>query len=60
MPENLIGTQEACDLLGVDKSTVSRWVAAGRLVPLGSIGRAFVFDRAAVEALRDELAAAGR
>jgi excisionase family DNA binding protein len=26
-----ITTAEVCDQLGVDKSTVSRWVAAGRL-----------------------------
>lgn len=29
----LIGTAEACVLLGVDRSTLTRWVGAGRITP---------------------------
>ena len=28
---NLIGSAEACERLGIDRSTLSRWVAFGRL-----------------------------
>ena len=30
---NLIGSAKACLLLGIDKSTLSRWVAAGVITP---------------------------
>lgn len=31
--EALLSTAEAAELLGVDRSTVSRWVAAGHITP---------------------------
>lgn len=50
----LIGSAEACAVLGVDKSTLSRWVAAGVITPAhknpGKNG-AFLFERQAVNAL---------
>lgn len=56
----LIGSREACRLLDIDKSTLSRWVESGRL-PLvqkmpGANG-AFVFSRATVERIAGERAA---
>lgn len=30
-PPSFIGSAEACELLGIDRSTLSRWVASGRL-----------------------------
>lgn len=62
MPDvvNLVSTVEAVAILGCDRSSISRWVSSGRLVPAhklpGQTG-AFLFDRAAIEALRDELKA---
>jgi len=51
---DLIGSAEACTILHVDRSTLSRWVAAGRLAPVhrlpGATG-ALLFSRAEVEAL---------
>lgn len=49
-----IGSREACQILGVDKSTLSRWVAAGRLTPImrgTSKNGAMFFNRADVDAL---------
>lgn len=45
---DLIGSAEACDLLGIDRSTLSRWVAAGKLdywVQLPGTNGAFLFER---------------
>lgn len=33
MQTELIGTSEAAQRLGVDRSTVTRWVKSGRLMP---------------------------
>lgn len=33
----MIGSREACQILGVDKSTLSRWVSAGRISPAGKL-----------------------
>jgi hypothetical protein len=61
-PDDLIGSREACDILGfTDTSTISRYVALRKLRPIrrmpGATG-AFIFNRADVERLRDERAAA--
>lgn len=52
-----IGSAAVCDLLGVDRSTLVRWVQREKIAPVfklpGSNG-AYVFDRAAVEQLRAE------
>lgn len=53
----LMGSKEACRLLDIDKSTLSRWVAAGKLTPvtqLPGINGAFLFNRVDVEALLSE------
>jgi excisionase family DNA binding protein len=57
---DLIGSAEAADMLGIDRSTLSRWIAAGRIKPYQKLPGAtgsIVFDRAAVQRLADELAA---
>ena len=49
----LIGGQEAAELLGIDRSTLSRWVSAGKIAPAQRLnGRtgAFLFERSAVDA----------
>lgn len=57
--ETLIGSAEACDVLGIDRSTLSRWVALGHIAPAlrlpGQTG-AHLFDRADVERLARERA----
>ncbi len=59
-PDELIGSADACDLLSIDRSTLSRWVSAGKLAPAlrlpGPTG-AFLFKREDVEALRQGSAA---
>lgn len=54
MQDDLIPTSEAARILGTTVSTVNRWVAAGKLVPvLMGPGRTGVrlFDRQAIEDL---------
>jgi excisionase family DNA binding protein len=52
--EPLIGSAEACEAIGIDRSTLTRWVAQGRITPAhkmpGSSG-AFLFKRADVAQL---------
>lgn len=55
----VIGTSVACTILGVDRSTVIRWVQSGALQPVQKLGPgtgAYLFDREAVEALLAERA----
>lgn len=56
---DLIGSAEACAILTVDRSTLTRWAANGTLPAAyknpGSNG-AYVFHRSAVERLGAELA----
>lgn len=56
---DLIGSKEACRLLGdINRSTLTRWVADGRLTPATKLpggNGAFLFDRSAVEKLATEL-----
>lgn len=57
----LVGTAEACRMLGKDKATLSRWVASGRLTPVARTSDkpngAFLFDRAEIERVAAEVAA---
>lgn len=55
-PEDLVGSRDACAALGIDRSTLVRWVRAGKLVPARRIsaGGAYLFDRAKVDALAAE------
>ena len=53
--QDLIGTTEATGILKVDKSTLSRWVASGRITPVAKLPRkngAFLFNRSDIEALK--------
>lgn len=53
--DDLIASKPACDLLEIDRSTLTRWVASGRIKPAvklpGQTG-AYLFYRADVEAER--------
>lgn len=51
---NIIGARKVCELLGIDKGTVSRRVKAGTLPVLAQLdgpNGALVFDKAEIEAL---------
>lgn len=55
-----ITVAEAAAMLGTDRTTVIRWIKAGRLVPLAKLpGRtgSWLLDRNAVEAWSNEAAA---
>lgn len=57
---HLIGSAQAAKLLGIDRATFNRWVAAGRITPavqFPGIRGARLFTVEAVEKLRDEDAA---
>ena len=61
MPNDIIGSTEACTILAVDKATISRWVAAGRITPVAKLPRkngAFLFARADIDTLAAERATA--
>ena len=50
----LLNSAEVCDLLAIDRSTLSRWVKDGRLpcyMKLPGRRGAFLFERSAVEQL---------
>lgn len=57
---DLIGSAEVAERLGLDRSTLNRHVRAGKLTPAlklpGETG-AYLFDRAAIEALAADQAA---
>jgi len=63
-PAELIGSTEACRLLGKDKATLSRWVAAGRITPAARASDkpngAFLFYRSDVERLAHGCRKCGR
>lgn len=57
---DIIGTAEACAILGKHAATLGRWIDSGRIQPATKLpGRngAWLFWRTEVEQLRDELAA---
>jgi excisionase family DNA binding protein len=59
----LIGSEQACALLGVHRATLLRWAASGRVTPVhkmpGTNG-AFLFSRAEITRLaRERLARRG-
>jgi hypothetical protein len=57
---DLIASSQACERLGIDRSTLSRWVQLGKITPAmrlpGNRG-AMLFDPAAVDTLAADLAA---
>lgn len=61
MTQNPIPSAEVCEALHIDRSTLSRWVASGRITPTiklpGKTG-AFLFDPKDVERLGRELSSA--
>jgi excisionase family DNA binding protein len=58
---SLLASAEVCERLGIDRSTLSRWVAAGRIMPAykspGTRGP-FLFDASEVERVKREQSAA--
>jgi len=52
--EDLIDSTAALEILGIDRSTLSRWVAAGRIEPVTRVGAGFVFRASDVRRLRAE------
>lgn len=57
--DDLLTTSEVCETLEVGTSTISRWVADGRLKParkLPGLRGAFLFRRSDVEAIAAEVA----
>jgi predicted site-specific integrase-resolvase len=58
---DLVGSTEAIEILSIDRSTLSRWAAAGRITPvqrLSGENGAMLFLRSDVEALAAALARA--
>ena len=56
---DLIGTTEAARILNIDKPTLTRWVAAGRITAAHKLpgkNGAFIFHRADITALAKERA----
>ena len=50
----LIGSAEAATILGVDRATLSRWVARGRVIPIHRLpgpNGAYVFSRTEIASL---------
>jgi predicted site-specific integrase-resolvase len=49
---DLIGSAEACEILGIDRATLVRWIAASKIAKVtkmpGQTG-AYVFERAEIE-----------
>ena len=61
MPQTLLPSATVCERLLIDRSTLSRWVAAGRITPTMQLpGRtgAMLFDPKDVERLARELRSA--
>jgi hypothetical protein len=59
--DDMIGSKESCTILGIDKATLSRWVAAGHITPVHKLpGRngAYLFTRQSIQALATERATA--
>lgn len=53
-PPSLVGSKEACELLKINRSTITRWVASGRLIPFAKVPGTtggFLFARSDIKAL---------
>jgi excisionase family DNA binding protein len=60
IPSQLIGAAEAAEILGLERSTLTRWIHARKIQPLAQLdGKrgAYVFDRADVVSLSQGKAA---
>ena len=54
VPSDLIGAMETANMLGIDRSTLTRRIQAGDVKPLAQLdgpGGAYVFDRTEIAAL---------
>lgn len=54
LPSQLIGAAEAAEILGLERSTLTRWMQRGTIKPLTKLDGdrgAYVFDRAEVIAI---------
>lgn len=52
---NLIGSAKVCELLGIDRSTLTRWIQSGRIkaaMKMPGPKGAYLFDPAAVDAAK--------
>lgn len=59
-PPDLIGSKDACLILDVDRTTLTRWVKDGRIPAAGKLpgkSGALVFDRADIVAAAERIAA---
>lgn len=55
---NLLRSAEACDRLGINRSTLTRWVVSGKITPaykLDGIRGAFLFHPSDVDRLVERL-----
>lgn len=43
-PGQLVGSRVACERYGIDRSTLTRRIQAGIIVPLAKLEGAYVFD----------------
>lgn len=62
MPSDLLATIEAAEIIGVERSTLSRWVALGRMTvahQLPGKNGAVLFERAEVERVAAEYRTTG-
>jgi excisionase family DNA binding protein len=61
--DTTVTSSTACEWLGIDRSTLTRWVQAGHLVPVfkypGKNG-AYLFERAEVDRVKRDRAAGVR
>lgn len=60
---DLIGTTEAAQIIDVDKATLTRWVASGRIAAATKLPKkngAYLFTRDEVERVASEYAATER
>jgi excisionase family DNA binding protein len=59
--ETTVTSSTVCSQLGIDRSTLVRWVQAGRITPafkFPTSNGAYLFERAEVERIRNERTAA--
>jgi predicted site-specific integrase-resolvase len=54
-PDEILNTTAACEILGVERSTLNRWAQMGRVPVMKLPGHtgAYIYRRGDIEALRD-------
>lgn len=59
--QDLVGTAEAAELLGVERPRIGRWIGKGAMPqPVAKLGATPVWERADIEAMRDSVEARKR